>query len=125
MASVITDRTGSSGNLAMKAPVRVATTANITLSGEQTIDVISVVAGDRVLVKNQSATYENGIWICRASAWERAADCDATGDIVLGTLVFVTNGTANGLKLFRCSTADSEIVIGTDAIAFTAGVTLS
>ncbi|NDD85356.1 hypothetical protein EBZ38_13925, partial [bacterium] len=40
--------------LDVKASVRVATTANITLSGTQTIDGVSVIAGDRVLVKNQS-----------------------------------------------------------------------
>jgi phage-related tail fiber protein len=125
MASTITDRAGSSGNLAMKAPVKVATTANITLSGEQTIDTVAIVAEDRVLVKDQTTTSQNGIYICKASTWERAPDCDATGDLAEGTLVFVIRGTTNIRKLFRVSSADSSIVIGTDAIAFTAGTTLS
>lgn len=126
MTSTVTDRNNAvAGSVAMKAPCRVATTANITLSGEQTIDTVAVVAEDRVLVKDQTTTSENGIYVAKESAWERAADCDATGDLVTGTLVLVTAGTTNPLKLFRCSTSDSEIVIGTDAIAFTAGTTLT
>lgn len=125
MASTVTDRAGASGNLAMKAPCLVATTANITLSGTQTIDTVAVVAEDRVLVKDQTTTSENGIYVCKATAWTRAPDCDATGDLAEGTLVFVIRGSTNIRKLFRCSSADSSIVIGTDAIAFTAGTTLS
>ena len=57
MVSPSTDRRyGVSGNLAMKAPCRVATTANITLNGLQTIDGVTVAAGDRVLVKDQSSS---------------------------------------------------------------------
>lgn len=126
MTSAVTDRTNAvSGSVGLKAPCRVATTANITLSGLQTVDAVALADGDRVLVKNQTTTSENGIYVARESAWERAADCDATGDLVTGTLVLVTAGTASALKLFRCSTSDSEIVIGTDAIAFAAGVTLT
>lgn len=126
MTSVASDRNNTvAGSVAFKPPCRVATTANITLSGLQTIDAVALADGDRVLVKNQTSTLENGIYVARAAAWERAADCDATGDLVTGTLVLVTAGTASALKLFRCSTVDTEIVIGTDAIAFTAGVTLT
>lgn len=126
MTSTISDRSNAvAGSVAIKPPCRVATTANITLSGEQTIDTVSVVSGDRVLVKDQSTTSENGIYIADTSTWERAPDCDATGDLEEGTLIFVRAGSANLRKLFRCSTADSQIVIGTDAIAFTAGTTLS
>ena len=57
MSSTQTDRIdGLSTSVAMKAPVVVATTANITLSGLQTIDGVSVVTGDRVLVKDQTTS---------------------------------------------------------------------
>ena len=58
-----TDRaTGLVGETGIKEPVRVATTANITLSGEQTIDGVAVVDGDRVLVKDQTTAANNGIY---------------------------------------------------------------
>ena len=63
--------------LTPKAPVRAATTANITLSGPQTIDGVSVVAGNRVLVKNQSSAAQNGIYVAAAGAWSRATDMDS------------------------------------------------
>lgn len=63
--------------LTPKAPARAATTANITLSGAQTIDTVSIVAGNRVLVKNQSNAEENGIYVAAAGAWSRAADMDS------------------------------------------------
>src|SRR5574343_963665 len=55
---------------------RAATTANITLSGTQTIDGVSVIAGDRVLVKNQSTASANGIYVVAAGAWSRSSDAN-------------------------------------------------
>ncbi len=82
-----------------KNAVRVATTANITLSGNQTIDGISVLTGDRVLVKNQSSGADNGIYVCDTSTWIRSVDSDASFEI-LGATIYVVAGTANGGKLF-------------------------
>ena len=79
----------------VKRAVRVATTANITLSGTQTIDGIAVVAGDRVLVKNQSTASQNGIYVVAAGAWSRSADADAATEIA-GAQVAVDLGTTNG-----------------------------
>jgi hypothetical protein len=73
--------------------VRAATTANITLSGAQTIDGVSVVAGDRVLVKNQTTPAENGIWVAAAGAWARASDANAAGELSGGSFTFVEEGT--------------------------------
>jgi hypothetical protein len=64
-----------------KASCRVATTANITLSGTQTIDGIAVVANDRVLVKNQTTGAQNGIYTVAAGAWARAFDMDAWAEV--------------------------------------------
>lgn len=73
-----------------------ATTANITLSAPQTIDGISVVAGDRVLVKNQTASAENGLYVVQAGAWVRAADFNANSEFKYGLTVQVTSGTQAG-----------------------------
>ena len=124
MASTVTDRLASGSGVAFKAPCRVATTANITLSGEQTIDGVAVVAGDRVLVRSQTSGVDNGIYICRASAWERAPDWDGVDDVVTGTLVFITAGSTLALKLYRVTTTGT-ITPGTTSVAFTAGTTLS
>lgn len=73
--------------------VRAKTTAPITLSGLQTVDGVVLVAGDRVLVKNQALTTENGIYIADAAAWPRAADADQEGELEDGSAVFNTEGT--------------------------------
>lgn len=73
-------------------PVRAATTADITLSGAQTIDGIAVVAGNRVLVKDQSSGAQNGIYVAAAGAWSRATDFDQTSEVIQGSYVRVTDG---------------------------------
>lgn len=99
-----------------KEPVRAASTANITLSGAQTIDGVSVVAGDRVLVKNQSSAAANGIYIAATGAWSRSADFDA-GSEVVGATVFVSEGTANGNSQWNMTT-DGPITIGTTSLVW-------
>ena len=110
-------RQGVNAGQAIKVPCRVATTAAITLSGTQTIDGVAVVAGDRVLVKNQSSSVDNGIYVVDSSAWDRALDFDGTLDVVTGTLIFVYSGSTN-LGWWYVSTVDAQIVPGTDAIDF-------
>ncbi|MEO0449107.1 MAG: sialate O-acetylesterase [Pseudomonadota bacterium] len=83
------------------APCRVATTTSITLSGTQTIDGISVVSGDRVLVKNQTNAAENGVWVASGSAWTRAVDLNGGEDIISGTVLVVTEGTKFSEALFQ------------------------
>ena len=80
---------------AVKKSVRAATTANITLSGAQTVDGITLVAGDRVLVKDQSTASANGIYIVSATAWTRSPDAD-TSTKLAGSNVNVDSGTVNG-----------------------------
>jgi hypothetical protein len=119
MTSTTTDRlAGVNAALAVKAPVRCATTANITLSGAQTIDGISAVADDRVLVKDQTDGTENGIYYVASGAWVRAKDFDGIRDVVSGTLVNIAKGTAGEGLIYRLSTADT-ITIGTTSLTFT------
>lgn len=127
MTSTATQRTtGARSSLAFKAPVRVATTANITLSAAQTIDGVACVDGDRVLVKNQTSGIDNGIYVVDGtSTWSRAPDCDGADNLVQGTLIFATSGTANS-GFWYCSTSGT-ITVGTTSIAFTSapGIGLS
>ena len=77
--------------LGPKAACQCATTANITLSGLQTIDGYTTLAGDRILVKNQSSSQFNGIYIASASAWTRAVDMDVWAEVP-GAYTVVLNG---------------------------------
>ena len=103
--------------LAPKDAVRAATTANSTLSGAQTIDGVSVVADDRVLVKNQTTGSENGIYVAASGAWSRATDADSEADL-RGASVFVEEGTANADTLWVMTT-NAAITVGTTALTWT------
>lgn len=105
----------ASGGLRVLAACGVATTANITLSGEQTIDGVTTSAS-RVLVKNQSTTSQNGIYVSAAGAWSRATDADAAAEITTGAFVFVTAGTLNANTGW--TQTQTVATVGTDAIAF-------
>lgn len=129
MTSATTDLiVGTSGSAAMKNPVKAATTANITLSGEQTIDGISCVTDDRVLVKNQTTTTQNGIYYVSTGSWTRTPDFDGARDVVTGTTVFVYSGTDNGGEYWYVSTSGDpdpgEAMAFTQAPLAASGVTL-
>lgn len=100
-----------------KDAVRVATTANITLSAVQTIDGISVVAGDRVLVKNQTTGSQNGIYVVASGAWTRATDANTSAKIPEGMSVQIAEGTTNADKQFTLTT-DAPITLGTTSLTF-------
>jgi hypothetical protein len=76
--------------------VRAATTANITLSGLQTIDGISLVAGDLVLVKSQTTTSQNGVYIVASGAWTRHPDYNIAAELNNTRFIAVSQGTVNG-----------------------------
>lgn len=98
-----------------KDPVRVATTANITLSGTQTIDGIACIVGDRVLVKNQTDQTENGIYIVSAGAWTRSTDANSATELV-SAITSVLLGTANANTTFRQSA--TSITLGVTNIVW-------
>ena len=77
--------------LGPKQACQCGTLANITLSGLQTIDGYTTLAGDRVLVKNQTTQANNGIYIASAGAWSRSADMDVWSE-VSGAYTVVLNG---------------------------------
>lgn len=106
-------------NLSWKTPVFAATVENIVLAGEQIIDGTSVTDGKRVLVKNQNLAQNNGIYIVRTGAWERAPDMDQILPFneYRSAAVAVTNGFANGNSAWTQSANVSNP--GVSVIAFT------
>jgi uncharacterized cupin superfamily protein len=104
--------------LEFKASVKVATTANITLSGTQTIDGIAVVAGDRVLVKNQTTQAQNGIYLCAAGSWTRTTDANSSTTLVTGSFVYIDQGSTLAGTAWVMS-ATGTITVGTTNVIFT------
>lgn len=100
--------------LDVKASCIAATTGNISLSGAQTIDGVGVVAGDRVLVKDQTAPAENGIYVAANSTWSRSADAN-TWDELRGAFTFVEQGTDNADTGWVC-TIDAGGTLGVTAV---------
>jgi hypothetical protein len=92
----------------VKASVEAATTANITLSGEQTIDGV-LTSASRVLVKDQSTASQNGVYDTAAGAWTRASDFDGNDEAELGQAVLVEAGTVNSGRFFYTSTAPATV----------------
>lgn len=124
MASVTTDRRrGINATAAIKVPCVCATTANITLSGEQTIDGIAT-SETRVFVKNQTDATENGIYLSSTGTWEREPDFDGSYDVTEGTIIPVSRGTTNSDTYWRV-TNTGDIVIGTTELTFSATTVLS
>ena len=112
--------------LDVKASVRVATTAAVNLAtglvAGQVIDGVTLVSGDRVLVKNQVSASENGIYVATTSgAASRSSDANGTadtGELTSGTFAFVEAGTVNFDSGFVIST-DGTITVGATGITWT------
>lgn len=107
-----------SAGLDPKASVRVATTENISLSGTPSIDGVSIVEGNRVLVKNQTIATQNGIYIVSASSWSRSADFDQDQEATAGVFFFVEEGVTNGDAGFVLTT-NNQVTIGVTDLTFT------
>ncbi|MFJ2488036.1 phage tail protein [Pseudomonas sp. NPDC087639] len=105
------------GKLDGKQSVRVAATANVVLSGAQQIDGVAVVAGDRVLLPNQTLAKDNGLWIVANGDWVRASDANSSAKVTPGLTVMVEEGTANGDSLWHLTT-NAPITLGTTALTF-------
>ena len=102
--------------LTPKAACQVATTANITLSGLQTIDGYITLAGDRVLVKNQTNAANNGIYLAFTGTWTRSADMNVWSEVP-GAYTVIINGTTYG-NTGWVSTSAQTGTIGTTPITF-------
>ena len=99
------------------ASVKCATPAAITLSGLQAIDGYTTLAADRVLVKNQASSVDNGVYTAAAGTWSRATDWDGAGEVKQGSYVFVENGTVYAKTGWTQQTTGT-ITVGTTAQVF-------
>lgn len=100
-----------------KSSVRAISVNNITLSGLQTIDDISLAVNDRVAVTGQTTASANGLYLAQSGAWTRALDADGNGEITPGMAFFVEEGTTYADSQWRLTT-NGTIVVGTTALAF-------
>jgi hypothetical protein len=112
-----------SQGLSIKEAVRVATTAEVTLStgleNGDTIDGVTLATGNRILVKNQSTGSENGIYtVNETGAPTRAADANVSSEVAAGMFTFVSEGTVNGNTSWVLTT-DNPITLDTTPLTFT------
>jgi len=114
-------------SLDIKDSVRVASTGNVSLTGGSsdleagdTIDGVTLVAGDRVLLKNQSTASENGIYVAVASGGTpaRSDDANASAEVTSGMFVWVEEGTSNGDQGYVLTT-NNVITLNTTDLTFT------
>lgn len=104
--------------LQVKAAVRAATTANLaSLAGLLTVDGVALVAGDRVLVKDQAAPANNGIYVVASGAWARATDADTSAKVVANLYAWVNEGTVNADSGWVLTT-NNAITLGTTGLTF-------
>lgn len=109
-----------SGAVAWKRACRVATTANITLSGLQTIDGVALSSGDRVLVKDQSSAAQNGIYTALNGGWTRTLDLSSGRYAHLGMVVPVLSGTVGAGSWWQLtSPVTGSITLGVTSLTFT------
>lgn len=108
---------GELQKLDTKQSVRAATTANITLSGVQTIDGVALTVGDRVLVKDQIASAQNGIYLVGAQSWARSDDADSGTKLSSGARVAIESGSVNAGCVWYLATA-GNINVGSTSLLF-------
>ncbi|WP_421240151.1 hypothetical protein [Aeromonas enteropelogenes] len=108
---------GELQKLDAKQSVQAATTANITLSGVQTIDGVALTVGERVLVKDQTAAAQNGIYLVSAQGWTRATDADDGTKLNNGARIAIESGTINAGSIWYLATSGS-ISVGSTALLF-------
>lgn len=105
----------SAAGIDSKPSVRVVSTSNLTLSGLQTIDGVTLSVGDRVLAVGQTTASQNGVYSVASGVWSRATDADQTGEITPGAFWYVEEGSAFKTSQWRCNNT-GVITLGTTAI---------
>lgn len=110
------------GVVDLKESVRVATTTNGTFASAfaagQTVDGITLVASDRILLKNQSTGSQNGIYDVTASgAPVRSSDANSSAEVTPGMFTFIEEGTANADTGWLLTTTGT-ITLDTTSLTF-------
>ena len=108
--------------LRTRAVAKVGSTANVTIASElengDTIDGVTLVTGDRVLLKNQSTASQNGLYTVVASgAASRDTEFDTIEELA-GQLILISEGSANADDLYLCTT-DASATLGSSTISYT------
>jgi hypothetical protein len=103
-----------------RAHVRAVATTNVSTGGEQTIDGVDLVAGDRVLLAGQTAAAQNGIWVV-GNVWSRAVDLATASDFVGPVIVSVAEGTVGRNKIYTCLPAGA-VTVDSTPLSFVAGL---
>jgi hypothetical protein len=117
-SSSATTAAAASAGIYWKQPCVVASTGNLTLSGNQTIDGVSVSAGSRVLVKDQSSAPENGVYVTASGAWSRAVPLNEFDEFI-GAVVAISEGSTNADTSWIC-TVDAGGSLGSTNITWAA-----
>lgn len=107
----------ASGSSVAVSAATVATTANLAaLSGLLTIDGVTVTASQRVLVKNQTLSQNNGVYVAAVGAWTRAIDSNSSTEIA-GRIISIRSGSTNGGQQWA-TTFKSTDTLGTTAMSW-------
>jgi hypothetical protein len=102
---------------AFAVPCRAATTANISLSGLQTMDGVVLIAGDRALVKDQTTATQNGIYTVASGSWSRPFDSDTGAELQVRSFFKITSGTVNA-DYYAVIQNTGTITVGTTVINY-------
>ena len=121
MTSSIQSRLGTAPEEGCKAPVKTVANNPITLSGEQTINTVAVVAGDRVLVNGQVDAATNGIYNVSTTTWTYAKDWNKANDVIAGMLV----PSSETVELYQLKPYTGTFTAGTTEVEFQTGVVSS
>lgn len=104
--------------LQMKPSCRFMTTANVTLSGAQTVDGGTPTNGDRIFVPFQTDGTQNGTYLYNsAGAWTRTTDADSSAEVKAGMYVWITEGTTYADTAWVLTTND-PITLGSTLLTF-------
>ena len=105
-------------NLEFDVTAKLATTTNITLSGEQTIDGVPAVTGDIILVKNQSTSANNGVYVVSSSTWTRHTSLNSSSDYSENFVCYVSLGSTNEKTLWIGAVSSLSFILGTNNLNF-------
>ena len=117
MDSLSNEITAINSGMDYKASVKTATTADILLTGLQSIDDVVLKVEDRILVKNQIDATANGIYVVSDTDWVRSADADTDAKVTPGMFVIVEDGTTNGGTAWLLIN-DTDVTLGTTPLSF-------